>query len=691
MKKPSSFFHKISAPAWGAPLTLLALCVLAYGLLIPWLGYAYDEWHFVYYATIKGSAGLTELFNYDGHPQALWFYLTGFRLLGYNPLAWHIFSLFWKSASVIMFWALLKTIWPARKLQAFTAALIFGLYPLFTLQVFPIAYSEVWFSFFLLFLSFFLTIKAVQQPGKFWQWTILALLAKTACLFTSEYTWFLELLRPVLIWIVLPAALTRTEKLRRSASIWLPYFALFFASVLWRGFFYQPLRKSFQVPLHIFDNPIATLLAAIRYLVPDTGLTLFSSWFQIIKPEYLDFANRTNLIILMVGLAGAAITYLLARSEKTNPAEDEQDHWLPQALLIGAIGLVCGLVPAYVAGYTVYLSEWPGNARFALAAFPGAALVVTALLEIVISRRARWICLAILAGLLIGWQFRVSNDFRQVWDARSKFYPQLTWRMPGIKPNTAIVLANSYLPNLEPGSPAEIAVVPDFSVALSINAIYGAQPGLDGSIPYWYYSTSEFPTSDTDSSQPINLYEEHATLHFSSAPANVIALYFNPNQAECLRVLGPEYAAYAKIPPEIKALAQVSNPQNILVNAQPDFSLLNTIVDQGSQSTWCYLYEKADLAAQNQDWKSVVSLWQQAGQKQLHAANGYENLVFIQALMRTNDWKMAFDLTRETQKINQGISSALCTLWVHPESAATPPTDADHFTAQAINMLQCQK
>jgi len=112
-------------------------------------------------------------------------------------LGWHLYSLFWKIASVLMFWGVLHLVWPQKPRQTFTAALIFALHPYFTLQIFAITYFEVWYSFFLLWLSIFLTIKAIQQPEKIWLWTGLAIVAKTGHVFTSEYNWFLEVLRPI--------------------------------------------------------------------------------------------------------------------------------------------------------------------------------------------------------------------------------------------------------------------------------------------------------------------------------------------------------------------------------------------------------------------------------------------------------------------------------------------------------------
>ena len=439
----------------------------------------------------------------------------------------------------------------------------------------------------------------------------------------------------------------------------------------------------------MFNDPLYFLLNFARNLLPDTFLALFSSWFAIFKPEYLDLAQLKNIAAFAVGIVGAAITYGYIRTENHQDPQPASPNWGKQALLIGLVGLFAGLLPVWLTGYSMISSEWPINARFALAAFPGAALLLTLLIELSISRRARLIFIAILAGLMISYQFRAADDFRQVWELRSKFYQQLAWRIPGLKPNTAIVLANQYLPDFDSSSPAVLATASDFSVGLSLNAIYSAQPDSNGRIPYWVTTYPEFSPEQGISKQPINLYASHATLEFSSDPSNLLVINFNPAQGECLRIIGPEYATYAKMPPEIKALAAYSNPQAILTSSQQNSDLLNSIIDTRSNSSWCYFYEKADLAAQKQDWKGVVDLWGQTRNLKLHAANGYENLVYIRALLQTGDWQAASDLTHDTKSLNQGIASALCSLWVPAGSGRQPSPEQLLVKTRTIQKLQC--
>lgn len=689
MKKLSWLLENPSLPALA---TLVGLLTLAHGLLIPWQGYSFDEWHFIYYSLLDGPKGLPELFHYDGHPQSTWVYLLAFRLLGYTPLAWHLLAFFWKTACVLMFWGLLNQVWPEKRQQAFFAALLFGLYPFFTLQVFAIAYFEVWYSFFLLWLSIFLTLKAIRQPERFWLWIALALLAKVGHLFTSEYTWFLEVFRPLFIWLVLPASLPRAEKFRRAGSIWLPYFILFFASVIWRGFFYQPLRQSFRVMEGVFNEPHMVVLAALRHWVPDSVLTLFTSWFYTLKPEYLDFGNRVNFFILLVALAGSALAWFgLKKIWRGNEPDKTGNSWAPDALAVGAIGMLAGFLPAYIAGYTAYLSEWPSNARLVLAAFPGAALILTALLELITRPRAKLAVAILLTGLLVGWHVRVNYEFLLVWESQKDFYRQLTWRIPGLRPHTMLLLVSPpYHIRLSPDSPARIAAEPDFSVSLAINALYAARPGVDGRVSYWFSSDMKSFSPGYRHEQEPSFLGSHATLYFRGEPERLVALQFNPRNRECLRVLGPEYVDYKKIPPPVKEAARRSRPENILPDSHMNLRLRNVILGADENLPWCYYYQKGALAAQFGRWQESMDLWETAARQKLRPRNGYELLPFIQSFIHSGKWEKALELTRLSHQLTPGMDAALCPAWENAQQSASPSPEQEQAEKQVNIFLKCR-
>ncbi|PWH14419.1 MAG: hypothetical protein DDG60_07805 [Anaerolineae bacterium] len=683
------FLHRPN-PSLIRAAALIGLLALAYGLLIPWQGYAFDEWHFIYYSLINGPKGLPELFHYDGHPQSTWIYLLMFRLLGYAPLGWHLFAFFWKTACVLMFWAMLRQVWPEKDQQTFLTALLFGLYPFFTLQIFAIAYFEVWYSFFLLWLSIYLSLRAIRQPAYFWAWTGFALLAKIGHLFTSEYTWFLEIFRPLFLLLVLPADLPRGERVRRTALLWLPYFVLFFTSVIWRGFFYQPLRPSFRVMEGMFDAPHLFVLAALRHWIPDFSLTLFTSWFHILQPEYLDLGRRTNALILFISVLAGALAWLGIKPQAESENQPETAFgWTSSTLAIGLLGMIAGFLPSYIAGYTAYLSEWPSNARLALAAFPGAALILTTLLERIARPRAKVILVAILTGLLIGWHVRVQVDFLRVWEAQKEFYRQLIWRIPALPPDTMLILTGPYHPPLHPDSPARIAAEPDFATSLAINTLYTALPEADGRLPYWFSSHLDaFEPGHRGEQKP--LWERsHATLYFKGNPENLIVLQFQPEQRECLRVVGPEYANYKRIPPRVKEAALLSRPENIREEAQTSFWLRDVILGKEENPGWCYYYQKGALAAQFGRWEESLAWWEQAVLARRRPRNGYELLPFIEAQMRMERWQQAADLTRLSAQLTPGMDAALCPLWKQISQTTRSSEQQQEAQTEVYTLLKC--
>jgi hypothetical protein len=78
---------------------------------------------------------------------------------------------------------------------------------------------------------------------------------------------------------------------------------------------------------------------------------------------------------------------------------------------------------------------------------------------------------------------------------------------------------------------------------------------------------------------------------------------------------------------------------------------------------WCFFFEKADLARQTQDWRSVLMLEKQAKEQNLSPKFGPEDLPFIEAHAQVGDWQKAYDLSLAAQKLTTGIEPLLCANW----------------------------
>ena len=130
-------------------------------------------------------------------------------------MAGGFFLLKWTGVTTL--WLNLKRIFPASTEKAKWICLLFAFYPgnliLFQPLVFIVAVLQIN----LFFLSFLLTILAIQQPQRKWLYLFLALAASLMNLVASEYFFFPELLRPAVIWTLLAhRKQTKNQRLRKS-------------------------------------------------------------------------------------------------------------------------------------------------------------------------------------------------------------------------------------------------------------------------------------------------------------------------------------------------------------------------------------------------------------------------------------------------------------------------------------------
>ena len=129
MNKYIAHIKNLAFTEKSAPFVFLTATILSFGLLIPSLGYYMDDWAYVFYANLKGVDSLREMLMYDTRPYAAWLYILGFNVLGFKPIAWHTMSLLMHWGIVFTLWALIRSIWPARKVEALQASLLFAVFP----------------------------------------------------------------------------------------------------------------------------------------------------------------------------------------------------------------------------------------------------------------------------------------------------------------------------------------------------------------------------------------------------------------------------------------------------------------------------------------------------------------------------------------------------------------------------------
>src|SRR5512146_2168695 len=112
---------RVSFSNRAVPVFLLLIAVLSFGLLIPWLGFYWDDWAKILVARLWG---LRAYFGYyaEDRPVSAWTHILFTPLLGMSPLAWQIFALLlrWLGAWG-MAWSM-NVLWPFARRQNLSAA-----------------------------------------------------------------------------------------------------------------------------------------------------------------------------------------------------------------------------------------------------------------------------------------------------------------------------------------------------------------------------------------------------------------------------------------------------------------------------------------------------------------------------------------------------------------------------------------
>jgi hypothetical protein len=110
-----------------------------------------------------------------------------------------------------------------------------------------------------------------------------------------------------------------------------------------------------------------------------------------------------------------------------------------------------------------------------------------------------------------------------------------------------------------------------------------------------------------------------------------------------------------------------------------------TILGAEPAHTWCYYFEKADLARQEEDWGQVAGIGDQVFAIPYYPDDYSEYLPFVEAYARTGRWEDARNLTRKTADLMPVLQPALCAVWQRvggDPAGKIPPAQVEKMKAE---------
>jgi hypothetical protein len=259
------------------------------------------------------------------------------------------------------------------------------------------------------------------------------------------------------------------------------------------------------------------------------------------------------------------------------------------------------------------------------------------------------------------------------WQIQRDYYWQLSWRAPEIIPQTAI-LSDGVSSNF----------ISNFSVGFGLNTLYARLPVTD-QLAYWFFTPKPGDPSFITFEQGAPITYRFRNLEFSGSTSKSLVVSYAP-AVGCVRVLTPETA----LDPVLRDVAWLVDLSNLtrIVTAQPilpDAQIFGTEPPQD----WCYYFEKADLALQNENWGAVIRLMDEAAQKGFSPQTGGELLPLMDAYARTGAWEKAYQTSLKAQSLTIDMEPMLCAAWQRYANFSGGDDQKTSVVAKSLDTFKC--
>jgi hypothetical protein len=659
---------RLASSLLAPPLLLALVAVLAYGLLIPQLGFYWDDMAMSWIRYQLGPEAMTQYFSTNRPVWGLLYQVTT-RLFPQVPLYWQVFALFWRWLTGVLAWLVLRELFPRQPRLTLGAALLFLVYPGFNQQAGAYLYSHFFIVLNFFLFSNYLMLRARQ--GSYWLKTGFGMLFSALNLWMHEYFFVLELMRPAVLWIALrDEDLDLRTRLRRTLGLWAPYLAVFVAAVFSRLFIFN--NQVYEIG---GDQAVTSPFKLLATIPSSLWTVTVAAWAQVFRlPDLTIDGPRTTLVYGAVALVTYGVLVLVLFSRQ---AYDQERSERKDALWVIGLGLFILLVagwPFWLTGVPVSLG-YPAN-RATLSFMLGVSLLLGGLLAL-LPRQLNWLLLAVFVSLAAGRQFQWSNDFRRDWNAQKNLFWQMTWRAPGLEPGT-IVLMNE-----------ELAFYADNSIGAALNWIYAPDNHTNRVDYVLFYPTNRLggTLASMEAGQPVKY--DYLAGQFEGNTSQVVAFYYAP--PGCLRLLDSEIDPYNRLIPDdslMREAASLSSSSPILAG-EPGAHMPEIYLPEPAHG-WCYYFERADLARQVGDWEQVADLADRALKLDDYPNDPLERFVFVEGYAHAGEWEKALEQAQISYQVSKSfVGPLLCRLWERIEREVPASSQKVGYLAQTKTLFVC--
>ena len=609
-------------------LFLLLISAVVYLPHIGNLTYFKDDWYYVYDGMIAGAKVFHEMFRID-RPARGFFFELYFSLFGANPLPWHLGAFLWRGLSALGALWIFDILWKENRKFNFIAALLFAIYPGYFWWISAIEYQPMIASLALQVFSIAFTLKAIQSQHRIEKaaYIIGSVLTGWVYIALVDYAIGMEAFRFIAVYLLVAREMQTSfwNRLLATVKAWAWTLLIPLGFAVWRMFFFTNERKATDIggQLSVFlGNPVATTI--------DWLFQIYNSLLNLSVLAWIDqfpaFVQVMRLRDTALGIFLAAVVVLLVLfaerriklSAGSKDVDGSQAQVTQEALMLGGLGMILGVLPVVMANRYVNIS---GFSHYGLPASLAAAVFMAGVIEVVLIPSVRKGMLVAVVAFAVMSHFGIATNAVTEETALQKFWWQVSWRVPALRPGTTLVI---HYPMYAMGDGG-------FALMEAANVIYFPQP--TGEIPVHYPLSGLTLNSENlpgilDGTQIIEAgYRSHTyTLDYS----NVLVLS-QPTLGSCVHVIDGAQPLLSEYDPvDVSLVAPASKIANVILDAESTSPAVS-IFGKEPEHDWCYYFQKADLAAQRGDWDQVVSLGEEALALELSPEDRVEWLPFLKA------------------------------------------------------------
>jgi len=615
-------------------ISILLISIISAITFLPFinqLGFYGDDWVMLWGYMTSGSEKVESIFSIDRPFPGI---IMGqeFNVIGINPLNWQIFNFFMHLIGSLLFFWLVRLLWQDQKIPTLLMALIYSTYPGFLQNPQAITYQTFYLGVNLGLFSIILEIYAIRTKQKKYKliFSILSFVIFVCCLLILEWLIGILAIYIVLIFYELKKKEKTTSLLRLKTFYYsIPALLGSIVFLIWRVFIFQNRRYATDID-QVFANYENQTLSAIFSFLFRTWTSFYKTtivpWFVCFNDQW-EFGPKKiifeGLVIAFMAVLFIGI-FLYRQTKKREKKLDSPGDWARDGIVIGLIGTIFTILPVTFTGR--YVASMGTFNRYTLNSIAWVSIFVISLMYYLIKDKNFIYCFsAILLFLSIFTHIQNKYNYKEKYQNQKEFWWQLSWRAPDIKNKTVVIpYGLDFIDNSHAFSQVNLIYRPNSKNVEIATQILNVNP---------LKTLKEILVSKKVNDANIR------DISFQQDYQNILVVSVTNNS--CLRVWDESQATLAiNHNPSISIIAPLSKVTAINTKSIEHLPPENIFGKEPTHS-WCYYYQKASLAQQDQDWNTVVLLGKELNAKKLHPLDVSEWMPFFEGYANISQYEEA--------------------------------------------------